>query len=130
MSVQNCKQAFRMARRIAALAVAAVTAVPAVAQTYNLDFEIVNRTNQPIIGLWASPSNHDSWGRPFSKTFVPSGGGQSVSFNSNSTRTGCLFDIRLQFSEGAMRYWRGIDLCRIRGMQVYVSGGEVTASTW
>lgn len=104
-------------------------AVPQQASASALDFEIVNRTNQPIVGLWASPSDSTSWGRLFRNTFVPEGGGrQRVEFNGSGQ--GCVYDLRVQFSEGGTYSWRNVNLCRTLGVQIFVSGGEVRASTW
>jgi hypothetical protein len=93
-----------------------------------LDFQIVNRTNQPIVGVWSTPTSSTSWGPPFRNTYVPEGGSQNVEFLDQGQ--GCIFDLRIQFSEGAVRFWRGLNLCQIRGFQVFVSSGEVRASTW
>jgi hypothetical protein len=41
-----------------------------------------------------------------------------------------IHDIRVQFSEGAVHAWKNVDLCKISGFQVFVSNGEVRASTW
>ena len=95
-----------------------------------LDFDMVNQTNQPIVGLWASPASSGTWGRPFTNTFVPdSGGRQSVRFN--GTESSCWYDVRVQFAKGEVRYWNNLNLCAISGMRVYVApNGAVTAATW
>lgn len=101
------------------------------AQSYSLDFEIVNRTNQPIVELWVSPISSSSWGRNFSNTFVADGGGrQKVTFYGNSSRVGCRHDIQVRFEAGATRHWNDIDLCRIRGFEIFVSNGSVRARSW
>jgi hypothetical protein len=111
-------------------AILALGAAALMAPAYagNLDFEIVNRTSQPIVALWASPTSSGSWGQPFQRTFVASDGRQAVQFNGSSTT--CIHDIRVQFSEGAVHAWKNVDLCKISGFQVFVSNGEVRASTW
>lgn len=122
-----------LARRCTTL-FAAAAAFVALATTQsahanNLDFDIVNRTDQPIVGLWASPTSSGSWGRAFDNTFVADRGGrQSVRFNGSASA--CRYDVRVQFDGGAVRYWNDLNLCAVSGMQVYVSGGEVKAQTW
>ena len=131
MNTSTCRR-FGFKSCIGVALATALAASPAISNAYSLDFELVNRTNQPIIAMWAVPTGSSTWGPAFDNTFVPqSGGRQRVHFTQRGSDVdACTYSVKVQFSEGAARYWTNVNLCSTHGMQVFVANGEVKATTW
>jgi hypothetical protein len=113
----------------AALLAATVLAFgPAVSQAASLDFHLYNQTNQPIVGIWASPTGDTQWGPAFNGTFVPTSGEQDVHFNDQAYAAGeCYYDLRVQFSGGYVESFTNVNLCRVSGVRVYAFNGDIRA---
>ena len=124
MNVQSVTRRVLNAKYAAATALVLGTGF---AQASNLDFELFNSTNQPIVAMWVSRNDDSIW-RAVSDTFVPESGSQRVHFTTGGNGA-CYFDLRVQFSEGQARYWRNINLCSVSRFRVYVQGGEVKGWT-
>ena len=114
-----------------AAAAAAVALSPSLASASNLDFRMVNQTDQPIVAMWATPMGQRGWGRMFNNTFVPNSGFQAVHFSDAAyDASECYYDLRIQFSEGQVESFTRVNLCRINGVRVYVANGEVQAQSF
>jgi len=130
--ISSCRSlaAVRSHGRRAALAAVSLWLFASTAQASNLDFQLLNETNQPIVALWASPTDDPDWER-FDNVFVPSDGQQRVHFVDGSGGYGrCLFDVKVMFAQGHTEWFTRVNLCSVQGMQVFVDRGDVKASTW
>jgi hypothetical protein len=86
----------------------------------NITFTLENKTDQHIVGFWATEVSNSSWGTPFSNTYVPAGGSQETKVNGN----GCNYDFQVQFSRGKVINWRDVDFC-VNEIMIYVDNDKV-----
>lgn len=118
----------------------AVSAAAALALTFvssqatalsDVDFDILNRTNQSIVKMWTAPASSGYWGYSVRNAFVPSGGSIRVLFDvgSDVSKT-CRYDLKVLFDGGIEKYWRNLNLCAVQGISVTVIGSEVTGITY
>ena len=95
-----------------ALFLLALLSTPALAQdAANPSFNLVNRGNQVITEVYATPSSTDRWGGDRLARFnLPPGRTFPVRLPANGS---CLYDIRVVYAGRAPEEVRRVDVCRV-----------------
>jgi len=85
------------------------SAAPAMAQTPNPSFNIVNRTPNAINELYATPAGMTTWGRDrLASRSVPAGQNAPVRLPADGN---CVYDIRVVYANGQSDERRSINTC-------------------
>jgi hypothetical protein len=81
------------------------------------DFTLVNRTGYEISEVYVSPAKADNWEEDVmgdrvleDQTSVP------ISFEGGK---GCVYDLKVVFSDGDDAHWTNFDLCTISKIQIF-----------
>ncbi len=112
---------------LACLSVLGLTAVagPAAAQPQNNpSFNLVNRSQQPINELYATPQGTDNWGKEMlgDTTVSP-----SASFAVRLPVGQCTYDVRVVYGNGRAEEKRSLDTCNVS--DVVFNGSASAAAT-
>jgi len=93
------------------IALALLLGGPALAQTSDPSFNLVNRSGQTINEVYVSPVSEPYWGRDLlGQNVLPSGRALPVRL---SPATGCRQDIRVVYADGRPEERRNIDTCSL-----------------
>ncbi|MCB4820201.1 hypothetical protein [Roseicella aerolata] len=108
-----------MLRRVLLAALVGLLAQPALAQSGDPSFRIVNNTPNVINEVYASPANQQTWGHDrLGSEVVPPGGRHIIRLPQDGN---CLYDVRVVFQGGAApEERRNLNTC---GMTDLVFGG-------
>lgn len=123
-----------MRRTLLILAVsfsAVLGALPKTAESSNLDFTMINSTDQPIVKIWTSPTTDSTWYLSTGVYVAANGGSQKQTFANSASGDDCYYDLRLQFQGGSINTISHIDLCNTSTITISVdaSGHVVYDST-
>jgi hypothetical protein len=115
--------AVRTARRLAAaVALAFAAAGPALAQSGDPDFVLVNNSSVQIDVLNASPVTDSNWGADrLGNDVVPPGGRYTVRLRSPGV---CQWDVRVIYQNRTAEERRNINLCNITELPFDGSGAR------
>jgi hypothetical protein len=107
-----------MLRRAVLAALPGLLALPALAQSSDPSFRVVNNTAKVINEVYASPSNERNWGHDrLGSEVVAPGGRQIIRLPAGGT---CSYDVRIVYQGGSAEERRGLNTC---GMTDLVLGG-------
>jgi len=110
------------------VALVALTVIPVeTAFSGNLNFTMVNNTNEPIVRLWTSPTTSPTWYEA-TNVYVPAEGrSQNIHFDKNAYGSDCYQDIQFRFQDGTTRKVEHAYLCGTSTITVDVDDdGRVT----
>jgi hypothetical protein len=111
-----------MMRRALLAALLGLLALPAMAQSNDPSFRIVNNTPNVINEVYASPSSQQTWGHDRLGTeVVPPGGKQVIRLPQDGN---CVYDVRIVFQNGKSEERRNLNTC---GVADLVLGGGAAA---
>ena len=80
-------------------------------QPANPSFNLVNRSDQAINEVYATPTGVDRWGRDrLAQSFLPPGQTFPVRLPAGS---GCTYDVRVVYADGKPEERRQLDVCRV-----------------
>lgn len=95
-------------------ALAALVTDAAVGQPANPSFNLVNRSDQAINEVYATPTGVDRWGRDrLAQSFLPPGKTFPVRLPAGS---GCTYDVRVVYADGKPEERRQLDVCRVNSV--------------
>lgn len=108
---------FRRAFAAALLGLSA--AAPAMGQSSDPSFRIVNNTPNTVDQVYASPSHQRSWGHDrLGSEVIPPGARHIIRLPQDGN---CIYDVRIVYQNGAAEERRNVDLCNTVD---YVLGGS------
>lgn len=97
---------FNFRNILAAGAVLAATAAPALAETLRVD----NRSGYTMTGVWFNTAQNNNWGpERLNGRQIRNGQYYQASV---PNPIGCMYDLRVQWSDGEVSEFYGIDICR------------------
>jgi hypothetical protein len=104
----------------------AVIAGPAGAQPQNNpSFNLVNRSQQPINELYATPQGLDNWGKELlGDTTVAPGNSFAVRLPAGQ----CIYDVRVVYGNGRAEEKRNLNTCNISDVAFNGSGSSAAAN--
>ena len=108
------------------LAVAAgLIATPAMAD--QRDFRLVNRTGYTVDQVYVSPSRADDWEEDvMGRDQLADDDSVDISFSDRSK--GCMYDLKLVYTDGEEAVWDKLNLCEVSKISVrYSKNGETVA---
>jgi hypothetical protein len=77
--------------------------------------ELVNRAHDSIVSLSVAKAGSDEFRElPFDAPLGGGGGATTLAVAGED----CRYDIRVSFSDGRTQVYRGLDLCRHRGLRI------------
>lgn len=96
-----------------AATLAATSLVAATQSTFadQRDFTVYNRSHTSIVRMYVSPANSDDWGYNQLNRIVRPGDDYTLHFSRGDAGDACVFDIRLDASDGTSTKDWGVDLC-------------------
>jgi hypothetical protein len=80
------------------------------AHASNLDYILVNNTDQAIVRIWVSKTTSSDWNES-TNVYVAAGGRQQQTFSFSGSDESCYYDIRLQFKDGEFWNVDHVSLC-------------------
>ena len=94
------------------LALLAVSATPALAQTHNREVEIHNRDSESIYYVYATNAGVDGWGDDWlgSDVIVED---ETIRFDFSDGSEACKFDIRVKFADDSVQDLYDVDVCAV-----------------
>lgn len=102
-----------MLRRVL-LVIGLLAAAPALAQSTDPSFNLVNRSGQTINEIYVSPVREPNWGRDLlGSNVLPNGRSFPVRL---SPSVGCRQDVRVVYADGRPEERRNVDTCAITEM--------------
>jgi len=107
-----------MLRRALLVALLGSLAAPAMGQSSDPSFRIVNNTPNAVLEVYASPSTERSWGHDRLGTEVIGPGASHII--RLPTDGNCIYDVRIVYRGGTAEERRNVNLCNIVN---YVLGG-------
>lgn len=103
-----------MLRRALPIALLGLLAPPAIAQSSDPSFRVVNNTAKVINEVYASPSTEQNWGHDrLGSEVVPPGGRQIIRLPPDGT---CIYDIRVVYQGGGAEERRGLNTCAVNDL--------------
>ena len=99
--------------RMASISLALVLAAGSAAwgDTGNPSFNLVNRSQQAINQVYATPTGVDRWGQDrLQQSFIPPGQRFPVRLPADSA---CSYDVRVVYADGRAEERRRVDVCRM-----------------
>lgn len=100
-----------MLRRVVFGALLALLAAPALAQSQDPSFRIINNTPNVVNEVYASPASERSWGHDRLGTeIIRPGGNQIIRLPVDGN---CVYDIRIVYQGGGAEERRGVNTCNL-----------------
>lgn len=107
-------------RRLLLATAFGLCALPALAQSTDPSFNLVNSSGQTIMYVYASPSSDSNWGTDrLGRDVLPNG----MSYAIRLPRGQCVYDIRVEYQDRRAEERRNVDTCRIVDV-VFGQGGQ------
>lgn len=104
-------------------ALAGSSATPAIAQSNDPSFRVVNRTSGVVQEIYASPSKDQNWGLDrLGAEVVQPGANHIVRLPADGN---CMYDLRFVYQDGRSEEKRNINTCAL--VDVVLDGGARTA---
>jgi len=95
-----------------------------------LDFTLKNRIGVTILSVYVSPHQVENWEEDvLGVDTLADGQNVRIRFNSFEESRGDLWDIKVVDSNNNSYVWRNLNLRQINEVTVYISGGQVVASS-
>lgn len=112
-----------MFRRPMFAALLALATTPALAQSDDPSFRVVNNTPNVVNNVYASPSSQQNWGedRLSANEVIQPRGNRIIQL----PRGECVFDIRIVYQGGLAEERRRLNTCNIRDLVLPMSAQEV-----
>ena len=110
--------------RVASISLALLLAAGPAAwgDTGNPSFNLVNRSQQAISQVYATPTGVERWGQDrLQQSFIPPGQRFPVRLPADSA---CTYDVRVVYADGRAEERRRVDLCRMDTMAFPGGAGE------
>lgn len=104
---------------LAALAVSAVLAPSAMAQTESVDFTLTNNTRHTLMALYLSLPSTNDWEEDIFGYDVLEAG-ESMEISIDDGLDACVYDIRADFSDGDSVQVRRVDFCALDGDELTI----------
>jgi hypothetical protein len=89
---------------------AAVAAIALAAPVAAESLRVLNRSGYTMTGIWMNTAQNNNWGPERLRGARVGNGGYYQANIPNPI--GCMYDLRVQWSDGQMSEFYGIDICR------------------
>ncbi len=100
---------------------AAAPAAPAAEGVQSVSFTLANATAHTLTHLYISPAAANSWETDILGELVLEAGESGV-VNINDGVESCMYDFKANFDDGDSIEVAGVDICKIEGETITVSG--------
>jgi len=98
------------------LLLAAVSAPPGHADSYDRNVSIVNRTSTTLVQFYSANASAGGWGyERLRGTVIPPGGSLSLNFEDGTGQ--CRFHFKAVFANGQEKQNRNVDVCQQRAFR-------------
>ena len=101
---------------MAAALLAGLATQPALAG--DQDFELTNKTGDPLEELYVSPASSDDWEEDVLGQDVL-GDGESTVIRFSRNTTACKWDIKVRYPDGDEPIWYNINLCEVSSVTLH-----------
>jgi hypothetical protein len=106
-------------RLFLAAAAFGLSALPALAQSTDPSFNLVNRSGQTIMEAYASPASDSNWGVDrLGRDVIPNGRSYAIRLPAGE----CVYDIRVVYQDRRAEERRGVNTCQLTDV-VFGQGG-------
>ena len=118
-----------MTRRIVLVSLMALGAAPALAQEApNPAFHLVNRSQETINEVYATPKGRPNWGRDrLGDRSLPPGQSFPVRLPADGS---CAYDIRVVYANGKAEERRDFNTCEVETVAFPRAAGRAARGTW
>jgi hypothetical protein len=103
---------------IVAAAALAIAPVAHAQLTEDIQFSVVNNTDETITGVRLSSSRDPNWGEEINTD--ETGPGETMQVSITDDLPDCDYDLRLEFKSGRVLEYGQVNLCSINGQTVTV----------
>lgn len=86
--------------------------------TEDIQFNVINNTNETIVGVRLSSSRDPNWGQEINTD--DTGPGETMQVTITDDLPDCDYDLRLEFESGRVLEYGHVNLCNIDGQSVTV----------
>ncbi|WP_417232140.1 hypothetical protein [Brevundimonas sp.] len=104
---------------LAALAMTAILAPAAMAQTESVDFTLSNKTRHTMITLYLSVPSTNNWEEDILGNDVLEAG-ESMNVSIDDGLEACVYDIRADFDDGDSVQVRRVNFCELDGEELII----------
>ncbi len=105
-------------RLLAMTAFALTLGTAGLVQAAQQDFTLVNRTGYTVSEVYVSGANARSWQEDVLGDDTLDNG-QHVNIHFERGARGCIYDLKVVYSDGDTAQWGRIDLCKVRRISIY-----------